>query len=233
MLPESGIGGVVWTYIQHNRLPAILDKAGVKFEQPLFGLLKTSGVVDSFGVPQRRIKPPISSATWTIYDFLGYHHRHRVHHLLCRAIDSLVTKARPIDLDAIWRRRDIDALLTPGVIGFTQRAFYFKTYEHNARERFEKRTAVARAKRIRLELHLSTRDMFGDSAVTTNYSGHRTAACLFVTKSVSRDGEWLAIHGTPIAMGTGTVARAESPFRTDDRKGRWMATLPDCELDEE
>lgn len=233
MLANSGIMQALWTYIQHNRLPGILDSAEVALEEPLFGELKTRRIVDSFGVPQRRIKPDRDSATWTVYDYLNYSDRHQVHQLLCRAIDALISRARPIDLDAIWRRREIDALLKPGVICFTQRAFYFKTYEHSVRERFEKRLAFARANRIRLELHVSTRDMFGDSSVTTNYCGHRTASCLFVTKSVTRTGAWLVIHGTPIAMGAGGRTRDESPFRTSERNGRWMAVSADLESDED
>lgn len=219
MLPVSGISGALWVHIHHDRLAQFLNRFGARFDARTHRQLRLAGAIDEFGVPKRQQRPSSDSPTWSVYDYLSYETRHAVHNFLTDAVDSLIRTANPIDVDAIWRRREISSLLQPGTLCFSQRGFYFRLIRRDRKERFERRLVFARARKIRLELQISTRDMFGDSAVTTTLAGHRNAACLFVVKSVDREGGWLVVHGTPVAMGTGSPARFDSPrLRGRDRR---------------
>jgi hypothetical protein len=211
MLPVPGVSASLWVYIHHDRLAQFLRRFGVEFEPMKLKRLMRLGAVDELGVPRRQKRASPDSPMWSVYDHLHYDTRHLVHDFLTRTVDDLVRATNPVDLDAIWKRRDIPALLKPGTLCFSQRGFYFRPIHHDAKQRFERRLVTARARRIRLELQISTRDMFGDSAVTTTFAGHRHVACLFVVKSMERKGEWIVIYGTPVAMGTGSPVRNESP----------------------
>lgn len=141
MLPAVNADQAVWTYINHQRLYQFLERAGCQFDQDLFGALKTAGMIDSFGMPQPVVQPSDWKHTWTVYDGLPYHASHRAHHLLTRAIDDLIAAVHPIDLDVVWRKKEIKSLVSSGTICFCLRAFYFKNGQHYAEHRCADRTA--------------------------------------------------------------------------------------------
>lgn len=219
MAQSIGLNSALWTYINHTRISVFMKQVSATFKEPLFRELRYRRLVDKFGVPQRTVKPSPDSHTWTVYDYLEFIDRHQVHHLLAGAVDNIISKTNPINVDAIWRRRDIGTLLKPGTICFTQRGFYFRGIARDKRERFERRRVIAQARKIRIELQISTLDMYGSSAIETTFKRHSQAACLFVVKSIEREFSWLVIHGTPIAMGSGSFARNSSPYY------KWLQTI--------
>ena len=203
----------IWTYINHARLWQFVRSLHVQFDKALMLDLKLRGYVDALGMPQRIETPEPSKHSWTVYDYLPYHAAHQVHDLLCKAVDELIIKAKPIDLDAIWKRRDIRALLIPGTFCFSMRAFYFRKLHRQRSTRTEERLAYAKANGIRVELRLSTLNMFGDSAIHDSFTGRRCAAALFMVKSVDLESSALVIRGTPVAFGCGFMpVRTGTPY---------------------
>lgn len=220
MLPSSNLDQAVWTYINHQRLSQFLEKAGCKFRQELIDPLKSKGFVDSFGMPQPIVQPSDWKHTWTVYDGLPYYASHRAHHLLTTAVDDLITAVCPIDLDAIWGKRSIKSLIRSGSICYCLRAFYFKDEQHYPDQKYADRIAYAQARGIKVQLRISTRNMFGDSAIHDSFSGHRIAAALFAVKSITQEEDKLMIFGTPLALGAGFVKYGRnSPYHNDSGLG--------------
>jgi len=69
-------------------------------------------------------------------------------------------------------------------------------------------------------MRISTRNMFGDSAIHDSFSGHRIAAALFAAKSVTEEADKLIIYGTPLALGAGFLKyRRKSPYQQESGLG--------------
>jgi hypothetical protein len=213
MLPSANADQAVWTYINHERLYQFIERAGCQFDQEWFAELKARGVIDSLGMPQPVVQPSAHKHTWTVYDRLPYYDRHQVHRLHTKTIDEFIRTVHPIDLDEIWRKSLIKSLVSSGTICFCIRAFYFKQEQHYPEEKVADRLAYAQARGIKVQFRISTRNMFGTSAIADSFSGHKVAAALFAVKSVNQEERKLVIYGTPLALGAGFINhRSNCPY---------------------
>jgi hypothetical protein len=202
MLPSHNIDQAVWTFINHQRIGKILEVHGIQFRDDLKQLLESNGVIDKFGIPIfnaiKRDKTHI-----TIYDYFSWDDSMRLHKMYCDAVDDLILTVRPLELGAIWSKREIISLVKPGSYIFAIRGYYFKTGEIINNE--EDRIVYARSKNIELRWYANTRHMYGSSALYTSFSGHRFAASFLIVKSISKEENVLVLHCTPLAMGVGFI----------------------------
>lgn len=196
---HSGLSSAMWTYVNHERLPDIMRLSGVDFEKYSLNSLYKSGVVDKKGIPTFKL-PPLKGGLKTIYDRFDWSDGRRLHSLYTQAVDDLIEKIKPIELGAIWSKREINAILKPGKIAFCMRGFRFKRGDVENCE--EIRKAYARSRNIELQFLVNTRHMFGSSALY-GYCGSTFSATLVLIKDVSLVDGVTIIMATPLAMGVG------------------------------
>lgn len=205
MLPASmsnSIQAAMWTFVNHQKLPDILKHYNLVFDKQLLSYLKSRKVVDPFGIPIFQ-KHPKSDGLITIYDYFEWDDSRRLHSLYTAAIDGIITASNPIELGAIWTKKEIRSIVKPGTICFCIRGFRFNPLQRNAA--VEDRKVYATAKNIEIRLLANTRHMYGSSALCYSFSGSRTAAILFIAKEIINEGNKLVITGTPLAMGAGFI----------------------------
>jgi len=196
---HQGLSSAMWTYVNHQRLPDVMDSLHAKFDPYLLNYLHGSGVVDKNAIPTFKQASEKTGLT-TIYDRFDWDDGRRLHSLYAKAIDSLIEKSAPIELGAIWTKREINAILKPGSLAFCMRGFKFKRgREENG---VENRKVYARARNIELQFQVNTRHMFGDSALY-GYAGNMFATVLVLIKDVSLEKGITIIKATPLAMGVG------------------------------
>jgi len=211
MLPRNNLHQAVWTFINHEKVGQIINSNGIEFDDYLLDLLKSNNVVDKFGIPI------IPSNTFdrshvTIYNHFDYGNMHRLHKMYCEAVDSLILDVQPIEIGAIWSKREIKAIVKPGSFIYAMRGFYFKTGKIVNQE--EDRYVYARAKNIEIRWYANTRHMFGSSALYDSFSGHKFAAAFLFVKSISTEDDLLILHCTPISMGAGFIQETyKSPYK--------------------
>lgn len=202
MLPSSNLRQAMWTFVNHQRLPSLMQNSDVKFERYSLMFLIKRGVVDRNGIPIFQL--PATQQSWsTIYNRFQWDDSQRIHQLYIEAVDNLIRKVNPIELGAIWTKTEIKAILRPGMVCFCMRGFHFGRADIIDGE--EDRLVYARAKNIEVRFHANTRHMYGNSALCGNFSGHRFAAVLLLVKEIVVEGKLLVIMATPIAMGAGFV----------------------------
>lgn len=202
MLPSSNLSQAVWTYINHQRLPPVMKSLGVKFDKSQLQMLRSSGTVDASGFPifKRGAK---GVGLTTIYDRIEWDEAMRFHYMYAAAVDEIILKSNPIELGAIWTKKEIKALVHPGAMCFCLRGFRFKRGQEIDGE--EDRLVYARASGIEVRMMANTRHMYGSSALYTHFSGNSFTAILFFVKNVSTQEKILVIDATPLAMGVGFV----------------------------
>lgn len=199
---NTGLSRAVWTYVNHQRLPAVMKNYGVEFNSDVLSFLEEERVVDRRGIPIFSGLAPEGKAGGyiTIYDHFNPGNSMRLHTMYADAVDSLIVRANPIEMGAIWTKKEIKALVEPGRICFCIRGFNFKREKLINGE--QNRFVSAKARGIEVKFMANTRHMFGTSAIYSSFVGKQYAAVLFLTKSISFE-KTLTVHGTPLAMGTG------------------------------
>lgn len=205
MLPKNNISQAIWTFINHQKLPYIMKSFGIKYDSYVFNSLKTNGYVDKNGFPITTKIIENSKSHTTIYDYIPWSESHRLHYLYSEVVDKLIVKCNPIELGAIWSKKEITYLVKPGSIIYCLRGFYFKTGEIIEGE--EDRLVCARSKGIEIKFMANTRHMFGSSALYDSFVGHKFAATLLLVKNIGEEENNLTINCTPIAMGMGFLSR--------------------------
>ena len=217
---ETGFGNPLWTYFNHTRIDSFMDRFGGEWDRPLFRKLRSVRAIDGDGYPLRLSRTPADSGPRTIYSYLPHEFRHAVHKLQSLAITCLIQAMKPTDLDTIWCKSLVPALVKPGGFYYLNRAFYFKTLDRNKKTGIEERLGYAQYRNVRLEFRVSTWDMFGNSSVNDSFSGHKTAAALVMAKSVEEQAGKLVIRATPLAMGTGFPRTVlDSPYGRIESEG--------------
>ena len=200
MLPSSNIHSAMWTFVNHQRLPSLMQVSGIKFERYLLNFLNKKGVIDRNGIPIFQL--PVGQKGWSsIYERFQWDDSQKIHQLYIKAVDDLIRKVNPVELGAIWTKTEIKSILRPGTICFCMRGFHFGRADIVNGE--EDRLVYARAKNIEVRFYANTRHMYGYSAVAGNFLAHRFAAVLLLVKEVVVEGNRLVILATPIAMGAG------------------------------
>lgn len=220
MLPgnNSSFNQAIWTYINHQRLPFIFKNAGIEFEPRRFEHLMSLGAVDLDGTPQHLTEPKSHLPYVTVYDYMTHPVAMELHHLYAETLGRFITQQHPIDLEPIWNKTDIKALVFPGTLCFILRAFYFKRLQKI--DNVEERRVYRKKGKIKIELMASTRHMFGSSALHDSFSGRRTIAALFFVKSIDKEEDVLVIRGTPLAMGAEFIhCSRNTPYPFVDRQG--------------
>lgn len=206
MTPRANLSQAMWTFVNHQRLPYVMKDFGVTFNSEVLRFLRRRKVVDDLGTPIFQKKVGDSGGLVTIYDRFEWDDGQRLHSLYVNAVDNLVMAAHPIELGAIWSKREIRALIGPGSICFCMRGFRFKSGDRKNGE--EDREVYARAQGIEVRFMANTRHMYGSSALYDSFSGNRFAAVLFFVKDIASENGVLVIRGTPLAMGAGFVSFA-------------------------
>jgi hypothetical protein len=218
MTPSANLEQAIWTYVNHQRLPDLMKNLGIKFRKDRLSFLTEAKVVDKFGIPVLKeiVQPP--DRLVTIYDSFDWANSRRLHSLFIDAVDEIILRSHPLELGAIWTKREILALVKPGSICFCLRGFRFKRGRIENHE--EEREVYAEAHGIAVRLTVNTRHMYGSSALYDAFTGHRSAAILFIARNVAKEvdeesgKERLVIRGTPIAMGMGFVYDYyQSPYK--------------------
>jgi hypothetical protein len=207
MLPSGNTRQAVWTYFNHDRLHSFLAKSGGEYSADELSTLMSHGAVDKFGVIQPLEVPPDSESTWTVFDYLPRHLRYPALNLYAMAVDELILRVKPLDIDRVWTKRELKHFLTPGTFVFSLRGFRFKEMTRDNVRHNVTRIGYAQKAGIRLEFMVNTKDMFGQSSIHNSFSGHRVAAFLGVFKGFSVENNILHAHCTPVAMGMGFLTR--------------------------
>ncbi len=208
MLPNNNIDQAIWTFINHQRIGQIMKAQKVAFDTYLFEMLNSKGIIDKLGIPI--LKDINKDKKYiTIYDYFNWDDSMRLHQMYCEAVDSLILKVNPIEIGAIWTKREIKNMVKPGSFIFSLRGYYFKTGKISNHE--EDRFIYSRSKNIEIRMYANTRHMFGSSALFESYSGHRFAAAFLLVKSISTEDDNLILHCTPISLGAGYL---QSTYRS-------------------
>ena len=208
MLPRSNLAQAMWTYINHATVPRIMEGLGLHFDTWLFNQLRNEGAIDPYGSPIFR-KPAPSQPLVIVYDYFEWDAARRLHGMYMRAVDEIIESASPIELGAIWSKREFREMIRPGELCFALRGFRFKGGDRVSA--VEDRLVYGRSRGIEIRMHASTRHMYGSSALYTNFCGSSFAAVLMSAKHFSTEKGLLVLHATPIAMGAGFVP---SEYRT-------------------
>lgn len=190
----------MWTFINHQRLPDVMRAKGVKFNSNRLNYLVNKGMLDEDGLLIFDL-PRNESKFSTVYDRFEWDVAMKIHDLYRDAVDQLIIKSNPIELGAIWGRRNIKNLIKVGDICFCLRGFNFSRGEISRGE--EDRLVIARSKGIEIRFMANTRHMWGNSAILSNFSGSSFSAVLLLVKNIFVEGKYLIIEGTPLAMGAG------------------------------
>lgn len=207
---ESGWGGMVWTFINHQIIPQFMKSMNLRFDERTLALLLQCGIVDKKGFPILGPKPKNKKHV-TIYDQIEWDHSHRLHHMYIDVLEKLIESQSPIEIGAIWSKSEILDIVKPGDICFCIRGFRFKRSE--VIDQVEDRYVYARASGIEIRMFANTRHMFGVSSLYVNFAGHKFTAVLMLVKNIARENGVLVINATPIAMGTGFRSYSnETPY---------------------
>jgi len=199
----SALGKASWTYINHEKLPRILRALDIRYDAPLFARLRADGVIDGDGIPVFLVESP-NRPLVTVYDRFEWDDSQRLHELYARAIDALIRKVSPLELGAIWSKREFRDLVVPGSFCFAMRGFRFKTASRAAG--VEDRIVYTSANGIQIRMHANTRHMFGDSALHTHFRGNSVTSALMLAKQVVSAEGSLVLHATPLAMAAGRIS---------------------------
>jgi hypothetical protein len=204
-----------WTYLNHDKLLDLFGAYSIEFDQTIFDQLQKEGAINSVGIPQPMRNPADHVEFWTVYNQLPHHVGRHLHHLYTEALDRFIRVARPTDLEALWSRTGIKAMVRPGSICFMLRNFFFKSYPPD--DRAQERLVYHKRKKIKLEFRINTRHMSCDSALYASFTGHTTAAALFLVKSVDVEDGVMVIHATALAMGAGFLKSEDTPYPREYR----------------
>lgn len=200
MLPSSNMEQAMWTFINHQRLPDVMRAKGVKFNSSRLNPLINKGMLNEDGLPIFHL-PPKKGEFSTIYDRFEWDISMQIHDLYRDAVDRLIIKSNPIELGAIWGRKNIKTLVKPGDICFCLRGFNFSRGEISRGE--ENRLVVGRSKGVEIRFMANTRHMWGYSAILSNFVGSSFCATLLLVKNIFVEDKYLVVEGTPLAMGAG------------------------------
>ena len=206
MTTGGNLSQASWAFVNHQRLLAVMKANNVAFDPDQLSFLESRGVVDKQGIPIFPNKAVTDRGLVTIYDRFAWDDSLRLHSLYTKAVDQLIVETHPIELGAIWTKREIKAKLKPGSICFCMRGFLFKRGQPSQGE--EDRRVYARSRNIEVRLFANTRHMFGSSALYSSFCGSRFAAVLFMVKDIASEEGVLVIRGTPLAMGAGFIQSA-------------------------
>lgn len=200
MHQKSHLGGMVWTFVNHQLIPQLMKAYSLEYDKKTLKLLKMYGVVDHNGLPIFQ-KKPSSKEHVTIYDRVDWDHAHRLHYMYTQVIDDLIDACSPIELGAVWSKKEIVDLIKPGVICFCIRGFRFRRNQVINQE--EDRYVYAKASDVEIRMYANSRYMFGISSLYVNFAGHKFTTVLMLVKNVAKEDGIVVINATPIAMGTG------------------------------
>lgn len=200
MLPSSISTVAMWTFINHEKLPRILQNLGILFKKELFNTLLHKGVIDTSGVPCFQ-KNSNKSQHITVYDRMEWDCSQQFHNLYMEAVDNLIKHTNPLELRAIWTKTEFKKMIKPGAICFVMRGFHFQGGKLEDHE--EIRFIYARAYNIEIRMYANTRHMYGDSALLGHFTGHTVTAMLMLVKNLEIEGNKLVLNVTPLAMGSG------------------------------
>ena len=195
----------MWTYINHQRLPSVMNALDVEFNNEMLSFLVERKIVDRFGIPIFQ-RPSHGDCLRTIYDRFEWDDSQRIHNLYMDAVDSLILQSNPVEIGAIWTKTEIRSIVKPGSLCFCMRGFHFQSSSRINGE--EDRLVYAKSKNIQIEFTANTRHMYGSSALYGNFTGHRFAATLLLIKEISNEGSTLVVRATPLAMGAGFIPSA-------------------------
>jgi len=213
IIKPNTISNSIWTFINHQRLLAVLKVQNISFNEDNLILLQERNVVDRDGIPTFQ-KPIKTKGHTTIYDRFEWDDAMRLHHLYSEAVNKLILSLPPIELGAIWKKTEIKSIIKPGMLCFCMRGFRFKSGEENNGE--EDRTVYAKARGIEIRFIANTRHMFGSSALHCSFRGHQRTAVLFFVKDITNENGILLIQGTPLAMGSGFMSheyKENTPYK--------------------
>ena len=208
---ESFSLNATWSYINHARLIQTASKDLVSQVNPtLMFRLKSLGLIDESGllIKPDNYTPASSYLRNKVYDYYEHTDSIALHMFYSELVDLFVSKIEVIQLDEYsWNRKFIKQMITPGTFIFVSKAQYFKkTYEDTTNAEVGVHTFK---RRIEIQYMINTRNMFGMTAVTCSFTGHRSCASLLQVKSIEDVGAKRIIHCTPTALGIGFESNFE------------------------
>jgi hypothetical protein len=207
ILPQAHYDLAVWTFVNLEKLPVLFRAYDVRYDPGELKHLMSLGIVDRLGIPQPLIEPnKTKRELLTIFDRLPFQYGPRLMEMYSLALHDLILKARPVDFRQITKPTQMLALLSPGTICYGLKGFRFSRGTFR-RDQTEIRRGHAKIGGTIVRFQVNTRYMFGTSALTDSYLGHRQAGVLLLVKSINSRGSKFDILCTPIAMGTGFLNR--------------------------
>jgi len=198
--------GIAWGYLNHKRVTQMIKPSFIDAEgNSNFQYCVNKGLVDQNAIliKPKNVVTASSYVANTIYDWFDFGDDQRLHLLYTALVDQIIKNGEVIYLEPeSWTKARIKGLVSPGVLIFVDRAFYFKSVEET-KENQHRRCRTFKRK-ISIEFFVDTRDMFGTTSITVSFSGHRNCAALVQLKSIEEtDHGALVLHCTPIALGVG------------------------------
>lgn len=203
MLPSGNLSQAMWTFVNHQRLPHVMRSADIEFDQYLKELLTEDNIIDQLGIPIFP-KKEINKIHKTIYDYFSWDNSQRLHFLYTKAIDDIILNLNPIEIGAIWSKKEIIDLVSPGNLIFCMKGMYFKSA--NIVDGEEDRYVYSCSKGVEVRFYANTRHMYGNSALYNSFSGHKFVATLLLVKNIGSENGKLVIDCTPLALGYGFVS---------------------------
>lgn len=206
ILPATLDSMAIWTFVNIEKLPALLRLYDLSYETTELQSLMKLGLVDHIGVPQPLIQPAkMKGELITLFDRIPFQYGPRLMELYSLAIHDLILRARPVDFRQVRTASQVLALAGPGTLCYALKGFRFS--RGTQRNQKEIRRVYTQVGGVTVRFQVDTSYMFGTSALTDSFLGHRQAGVLLLVKSVGRSQGRPEIRCTPIAMGTGFLNR--------------------------
>ncbi|BCX88124.1 hypothetical protein MIN45_P0491 [Methylomarinovum tepidoasis] len=203
MLPGNNLDQAMWTFINHQKLPLLFKKNRIKFRNHLFEELKSQKIMTEEGILNFQNNEVKKSDYVTIYDHFRWDIAQKIHYVYMYAIDDLILKYAPIELGAIWTKKEIKNLIKPGAICYCMRGFIFK--KGPVENGIANREAFASSKNIVIRFIASTFHMYGVSSYTNTFLGSSFIAALLLIKNIFKEQKKLILDATPLALGAGFI----------------------------
>jgi len=203
MIYSSARSDLNWTYFNFSRISRSIIALDINYKNDKFKYLKSKNIIneDIEILNDKNIKEQHFYLP-TLFDSMNVHDAHILNSYYQNLVNMMIERVVPYELDAIWNRTDIKALVVPNSYIYFSNAMYFKIVTKNYE--CETRKIYMHSKGIKIEGLTYSNYMFGSSSQYKTFCGHSTITGFCLVKHIETTPKYLTINITPIALGTGT-----------------------------
>jgi uncharacterized protein YifN (PemK superfamily) len=211
MTDNHGSSMVNWAYFNFDQLPKYICNSGIEYKDRYYDYLIDHKIIDEDAQVIVSDDRNEDVQYRNIFKVLSFNNSHYLKQYYENMTNEIIRKVNPYELDAMWTKTEIKALLKVNDLIFFMNGLFFKKI--STENKVETRRVYLKAKNIKIVGYIYTNYMFGASSYCDSFIGHKIAAGLYFIKSINRELNSLVIHVTPLALGSGTYDyRSKTPY---------------------